>query len=80
MKIAVCGIGCEKCHKMIKGQRPNKDAGCKPRDNQFCKICICAFQKGVKLCCACPDSPARLQNQGLLVTVIAPICMVKSKP
>ncbi|MFA4836821.1 MAG: DUF3795 domain-containing protein [Dehalococcoidia bacterium] len=57
MKIGVCGIACEKCPKMVKKTCPNGDQGCKPRENKFCAIATCAFNKGGKLCFECADFP-----------------------
>ncbi|MBN2346449.1 MAG: hypothetical protein JXO51_08645 [Candidatus Aminicenantes bacterium] len=49
MKIGVCGIACEKCPRMVKETCPNFPAGCMPRENRFCQIATCAFEKGVRL-------------------------------
>jgi hypothetical protein len=67
MKIGVCGIACEKCPKMIKGQCPNGKTGCVPRDNKFCKICSCAFQKKVKLCFECKEFPCEITKSGPII-------------
>jgi len=74
MKIGVCGIACEKCPRMVKGTCPTRFAeasarrdgeqGCVPRENKFCKICTCAFKKGVKLCFECADFPCETTKQG----------------
>ncbi len=64
MKIGVCGIACEKCPKMVRGQCPNQDRGCLPRENPFCKICSCAFQKGIRLCFECPEFPCGISKSG----------------
>jgi hypothetical protein len=64
MKIGVCGIACEKCPRMVRGACPNGDKGCVPRENKFCKICSCAFDKGVRLCFECPDFPCPTTKKG----------------
>ena len=64
MKIAVCGIACEKCPRMVSGQCPNGEAGCLPKANPFCKICSCAFEKGVGLCFECPQFPCEISKSG----------------
>ncbi|MDD3710523.1 MAG: hypothetical protein WCY97_05865 [Methanothrix sp.] len=38
MSIGVCGVPCEICPRRAKGVCPNGDAGCVPRENEFCKI------------------------------------------
>lgn len=50
LKIGVCGIACEKCPRMVKGQCPNGQQGCRPKENKFCKIAACAFGKKNSLC------------------------------
>ncbi len=47
MKIGVCGIACEKCPRMVQKSCPNYPQGCMPKENKFCKIATCAFEKGV---------------------------------
>jgi hypothetical protein len=64
MRIGVCGIACEKCPKMTRGTCPNGDIGCTPKDNEFCKISTCAFNKGVKLCFECQDFPCETTKSG----------------
>lgn len=64
MKIGVCGIACEKCPKMQKKTCPNYPDGCKPKDNKFCKIATCAYQKGVKLCFECSEFPCEITKSG----------------
>ena len=64
MKISVCGIACEKCPRMTKGQCPNGAAGCQPRENKFCQIATCAFQKGVRLCFECAEFPCETTKSG----------------
>ncbi len=64
MKIAVCGIACEKCPRMTTGQCPNGEAGCVPRQNRFCRICSCAFGKGIRYCFECPEFPCELTRTG----------------
>jgi hypothetical protein len=67
MKIGVCGIACEKCPRMVKNICPNHDIGCLAKDNKFCKICTCAYKKGVRWCFECPDFPCELTKQGPIV-------------
>jgi hypothetical protein len=38
--------------------------GCVARKNKLCKICNCAFQKGVKLCFQCPSFPSETTQEG----------------
>jgi len=64
MRIGVCGIACEKCPRMAKGVCPNGDTGCVPKNNKFCKIVTCAFNKGVKLCFECGDFPCETTKTG----------------
>ena len=64
LKVGVCGIACEVCPKMVKGICPNGEAGCVPRQNEFCKICTCAFNRGVKLCFECSYFPCELTRAG----------------
>lgn len=64
MRIGVCGIACEKCPRMTRGACPNGEAGCVPRENKFCRICTCAFQKGVRLCFECTEFPCELTRSG----------------
>jgi len=64
MKIGVCGIACEKCPKMMKGKCPNGEQGCKPKENKFCKIASCAFNKGMFLCFECPEFPCETTKMG----------------
>ncbi len=64
MRIGVCGIACEKCPKMTKGECPNGEAGCVPRENNLCKICTCGFKKGVRFCFECSEFPCELTREG----------------
>lgn len=64
MRIGVCGIACEKCPKMTNGQCPNGDKGCVPRQNRFCRITSCAFEKNVALCFECGEFPCELTKAG----------------
>jgi hypothetical protein len=64
MKIGVCGIACEKCPRMTQNQCPNGHAGCQPKENPFCKISACAFQKGVRLCFECAEFPCETTKSG----------------
>ncbi len=64
MKIGVCGIACEKCPRMTRGECPNGESGCRPRENRFCRICDCAFHKGVDLCFECADFPCEIMKSG----------------
>ena len=57
MKIAVCGIACEKCPRMVKKTCPSFPVGCVPKENKFCQIATCAFGKGVRLCFECAEFP-----------------------
>lgn len=64
MKISVCGIACEKCPRMTRGTCPSGATGCGPKDNPFCKIATCAFQKGIRLCFECSDFPCEITKSG----------------
>ena len=64
MKIGECGIAYENCPKMTKGTCPNGDAGCTPKENKFCKISTCAFNKNVILCFECTDFPCEITKSG----------------
>jgi hypothetical protein len=63
-RIGVCGIACEKCPKMTRGECPNGAAGCTPRENRFCAICTCAHQRSVRYCFDCADFPCEHHKQG----------------
>jgi hypothetical protein len=60
MKIGVCGIACEKCPRMVKGTCPNGKKGCVARENNFCTVANCAFNRGVKYCFDCSKFPCEL--------------------
>jgi hypothetical protein len=64
MRIGVCGVACEACPRRKEGKCPNGIMGCKARENKFCAICTCAFQKGVGLCFECPSFPCETTKQG----------------
>lgn len=64
MKIAVCGIACEKCPRMTKHICPNGENGCVPKESPFCKIKTCAFKKGVRYCFDCADFPCEITKEG----------------
>jgi len=64
MRIGVCGIACEACPRRTIGKCPNGDHGCVAHENKLCKICNCAFQKGVKLCFRCPCFPCETTKEG----------------
>jgi len=64
MRIAVCGIACEKCPRMVKGICPNGEKGCEPRETKFCKVASCAFKKGVAICFECSEFPCKTSKLG----------------
>jgi hypothetical protein len=64
VKIGVCGIACEVCPKMIKGICPNGEKGCVARQNQYCQISTCAFNRGVGLCFECSYFPCETTKAG----------------
>jgi hypothetical protein len=64
MKISVCGIACEKCPRMTKGTCPSGEAGCRPKNNPYCKISTCAYNKNISLCFECPEFPCETTKQG----------------
>lgn len=64
MRAGVCGVACEFCPRMVKGDCPNGVNGCVPRENRFCKICTCAFEKGVNRCFECADFPCANTRSG----------------
>ncbi|NMC59766.1 MAG: DUF3795 domain-containing protein [Candidatus Methanofastidiosa archaeon] len=64
MKIGVCGIACEKCPKMMRKECPNGDIGCVPKENKFCKIATCAYEKKINLCFECSEFPCEITKSG----------------
>ena len=64
MKIGVCGIACEICPKMVKGECPVGESGCYPRESTPCTVCKCAFEKDVEYCFMCMDFPCDLTKEG----------------
>jgi len=64
MRYGVCGVACEVCPRLRKGLCPNGETGCVPRQNNFCKLCSCAFRKGVRSCFECAEFPCELTKQG----------------
>lgn len=64
MRAGVCGVACEYCPRRVKGTCPAGPDGCVPRDNKFCKICTCAYQKGMRRCFECSDFPCELTKEG----------------
>lgn len=64
MKISVCGIACEICPRMVKGECPNGEAGCSPKENKFCKIATCAHEKNIQHCFACAEFPCETTKLG----------------
>ena len=64
MKIGVCGIACEKCPRMVAKTCPNYPQGCTPKENKFCKIASCAFEKGRRLCFDCAEFPCENTKSG----------------
>jgi len=64
MKIGVCGIACEICPRMIKGECPNGETGCVPKENKFCKIASCAYQKNIRHCFECSEFPCEITKSG----------------
>ncbi|NYT01560.1 MAG: DUF3795 domain-containing protein [Methanosarcinales archaeon] len=64
MKIGVCGIACEACPRMVRGECPNGPSGCVARENGMCKIATCAFLQGVDLCFRCPRFPCETTKEG----------------
>ena len=64
MKIGVCGIACEICPRMVQGKCPNGDTGCVPKENEFCKIASCAYQKNIRYCFECSEFPCEITKSG----------------
>jgi len=64
MRISVCGIACEKCPRLTRGTCPRGEQGCTPKQNPFCKVCTCAFEKGVRYCFECADFPCEVTRLG----------------
>lgn len=64
MKIGVCGVSCEISPRRVKGVCPNGSQACVPRENQFCKIATCAFNKNVRHCFFCPEFPCDTTKTG----------------
>lgn len=51
LRVSACGLFCERCPKMVKGQC----SGCAP--NHVCELPGCAKEKGVEICFDCTDFP-----------------------
>jgi len=64
IRIGVCGIGCEKCPRMVQSKCPNGEIGCIPKENKLCKIATCAFEKKIKLCFECGKFPCEITKSG----------------
>ena len=64
MRIGVCGIACEKCARMTSGACPNGDKGCVPKSSEFCQVCTCGFEKGIRFCFDCPEFPCETSKLG----------------
>ena len=60
IRIAVCGIACEKCPRRIQEKCPNGPDGCYPRENKVCKIASCAFTRNVQTCFECTEFPCKI--------------------
>lgn len=63
MKIGVCGIACEICPKMVRGECPVGESGCYPREKTRCAVCKCAYDRGVQYCFTCKDFPCDLTKE-----------------
>ncbi|MCK5132243.1 MAG: DUF3795 domain-containing protein [Candidatus Sabulitectum sp.] len=64
MKIAVCGIACEKCPRRLTGTCPYGEAGCVPKKDDICKISSCAAYGGIDFCFECTEFPCELTRLG----------------
>ena len=64
MKVGVCGIACEVCPRMMRGECPNGVEGCHPKENKMCQIATCAFRKGVTSCFQCIEFPCETTKLG----------------
>lgn len=64
MRIGVCGVACEVCPRMTRSTCPNGQTGCVPRENRFCRICDCAFRRGVRYCFDCDAFPCETTKSG----------------
>ncbi len=64
LHISVCGIACEKCPRMTKGTCPSGKTGCVPRENKFCKLATCAWDKGIRYCFECAEFPCEITKTG----------------
>jgi len=49
---------------MTVGTCPNGEKGCIPKENKFCKISTCAFNKGIALCFECAEFPCEVTKAG----------------
>jgi len=49
---------------MVQETCPNYPQGCVPKENKFCKIATCAFEKGVRICFACSEFPCETTKEG----------------
>ncbi|MCA9702360.1 MAG: DUF3795 domain-containing protein [Methanoregulaceae archaeon] len=63
-RIGVCGIACEVCPRMTRGECPNGETGCVPRNSPVCAIADCAFRRGVRTCFSCSGFPCELTGKG----------------
>jgi len=64
LKIGVCGIACERCPRMMMNACPSGKEGCVPKENEFCAIATCAYEKKVKLCFECEAFPCERTRSG----------------
>ncbi len=64
MKIGVCGIACEICPRQVQNLCPNGGSGCAPKENKFCRIATCAFEKNVRFCFQCAEFPCETTKSG----------------
>jgi hypothetical protein len=64
IKMGVCGIGCEKCPRMVQNKCPNGENGCIPKENKFCKIASCAYTKNMRFCFECREFPCEITKTG----------------
>jgi hypothetical protein len=67
MKIGVCGIACEVCPRMVRGQCPSGERGCVAWANPYCAVSNCAHSRGKSYCFQCEEFPcATMKEHGAL--------------
>jgi len=77
MKIAVCGIACEKCPRMLSQKCPNGEVGCTPRETKCAKSVHVPLKKACGYVSSAPSFPVKLPGLGRSASGTANIFPVK---